>query len=332
MSRAAFQSRSGVVDRLSICLLLLCLTAPLRKAVATEPAPLRFGFSSQIFFEVNETDARAALKVWAQTLGAERGIPVDPALEIMSGTEAIKHALLDRKIDAVSLTTFETWALHRVVPLGPTIILPIISGNTTEEYVLLVHRDNPALGLADLRGKNVAVFGLNRAMMAEVWMETELLANNLGPADTFWSRIDHASKLSRVVLPVFFRKMDACVVTRTGFRTMSELNPQVGQQLKILAQSPPLLGGHLCFRADLDSPYLARFIEGIGHLVGTPAGRQSLFLFHTDQLVARPISDLDDSFALLDRHERLLAEALRTKASDLGREAAPSEVKEGASR
>ena len=42
-----------------------------------EKSRFRFGFSSTTFSDVNENDAKAALKVWTQTLAKERGLSVD---------------------------------------------------------------------------------------------------------------------------------------------------------------------------------------------------------------------------------------------------------------
>ncbi len=288
--------------------LIFGLTGPLRATPAGEPAALRFGFSSQIFFAVNENDARAALKNWAQSVGRDLGVSFDPAMEIFAGTEAIKDALLHGKVDALTMTTVEYWGLRGAVALGP-FIFGRTHGKITEEYLLLVHRDNPAARLADLRGRSVAVLGGARASLAAVWLETLLLEDTLGPAGNFWGKTVQSGKLARVVLPVFFRQIDACIVTREGFRTMSELNPQVGRQLKVLAHSAALVPTVFCFRADLLSPFRDNLIAGIGRFADSPAGRQTLTLFQSDHLEVRPVAELDAACALLDRHQRLLAEA-----------------------
>lgn len=292
-----------------LCLGLGCgLAGSLRADTADQLAPLSFGFSTQLFADVNENDARAALMAWAQALSAQRRIPVDPEMKLYNGTESLKHALLGKSVDAVTITTVEYWALRRDVLLGP-IILGRTHGGVTEEYLLLVHRDNPATRLADLKGQSMGVLRGPRASLAAPWMETLLLEENLGLARTFWKKVTHDSKLSRVVLPVFFRQADACVVTREGFRTMSELNPQVGRQLKILAQSPPLVPDLFCFREELVSPHRDRLLVEIGRIVETTVGRQTLMLFQSDDLEVRPASDLEAACALLDRHQLLSAAA-----------------------
>jgi phosphonate transport system substrate-binding protein len=286
---------------------------------AGEPAPLRFGFSSETFFNVNESDARAALKIWAQTLSSEQGIPVDPVLDIYSGVDAIKAALLSGAVDAVTMTTLEYWAMRDSVPLGP-FIMGRSHGTTTERYVLLVHRDNPATQVADLKGKSLNIAQGARGCLAPIWMETLLFENNLGPAADFWGKTAPGGKLARVVLPVFFRQVDACIVTEAGFRTMSELNPQVGRQLKILAESRELIPVVFCFRQGLDPRYRDKLLANIEAIADAVAGRQTLSLFQAERMEQRPISDLDDACALLDRHQHLV-EAFEAQAT--ARPAAP---------
>ena len=304
----------GIWAAVVACLLVLGQAGPLRSAAADNSAPLRFGFSGAAFVGVNESDVRAALKIWAQTLGAERGIPADPVMQIFPDFGAMKAALVDRKVDAVTMMAEEYWAMRRVVPLG-SVILGWSRGIATEEYLLLVHRDSPVAQLADLRGKSISFVQGSRGSLAPVWLETLLLEGNLGTAELFWGKVTNAPKLSRVVLPVFFGQATACVVTREGLRTMVELNPQVGRQLKILAESPPLIPAVFCFRDDCVSAHRDRLVADIARITDSVAGRQALTLFQSGQLIPGKLSDMDDSCALLDRHERLLRGTYKSPAA-----------------
>ena len=57
------------------------------------------------------------------------------------------------------------------------------------------------------------------------------------------------------------------------------------------------------------------------------AGRQTLALFQSDQIEVRPVAEMDTACALLDRHQRLLAEAGNANATNSGG-AAPSDAGE----
>jgi phosphonate transport system substrate-binding protein len=141
-----------------------------------------------------------------------------------------------------------------------------------------------------------------------------LLKAGLGQTAQFCSRTIQGVKLSQTVLPVFFRQFDACVVTRRGFQVMSELNPQVGQQLKILASSPSMVPVAFLFRADYSDPAKDRIIKEIQGVHSTIAGQQVLTLFQCESLKVLSVAALDSSLELLATHARLM-EALNKPGS-----------------
>jgi len=118
------------------------------------------------------------------------------------------------------------------------------------------------------------------------------------------------------VLPVFFHQADACLLTRAGFQTMNELNPQVGQQLKVLAASAALVPIVFCFRGNYASPDRDKLMDSIDRISETPAGRQTLMLFQSERLVKSPVAALDSACELLDVHRQLRAAALGAQPGD----------------
>ncbi len=269
-------------------------------------ALLRVGFSSSMFTDVNENDAKAAVKAWAQVLAKERNIPIDPEARVLNGTEEISRALQSKLVDAVALTTDEHSRLGREL-LSSEFIVGVNDGRLTEEYVLLVHRDSGIERVGDLRGRSLNFFQNTRMSLASAWLDTLLVKDGLGRTSKFFGRVTQLNKLPRVILPVFFRQSDACVVTRRGFHIMAELNPQVGQQLKVLSSSPELVPAGFCFRRDYNNPLKERILAEFGKVHTTPAGQQVLTIFQSGRLEVHPISILNSSLELLASHSRLCA-------------------------
>ena len=112
-------------------------------------------------------------------------------------------------------------------------------------------------------------------------------------------------KLSKVVLNVFFRQTDACLVTRRGFATMAELNPQVGRQLTILAASPAVVPALFGFRRGFSTQLKSKIIREFGAVHMSPAGQQALTIFQVGQVAERPVTALDSALALLEEYARL---------------------------
>jgi phosphonate transport system substrate-binding protein len=115
------------------------------------------------------------------------------------------------------------------------------------------------------------------------------------------------NKATRVALPVFFRQADACLMTRTSFEVLGELNPQLNKQLRVLAISPELVPAGFAFRADYVSPLRAQMLTEMARLGETPAGQQILALTQAERIVDRPVSCLDNALELLAQHRRLCA-------------------------
>ena len=82
-----------------------CLQAGELPSADNANAPFRFGFASSMLTEVNENDARAAMKVWIQGLSREWGIPVDAEVSVFNGVEGISHEVRSSIVSAVALTT-----------------------------------------------------------------------------------------------------------------------------------------------------------------------------------------------------------------------------------
>ena len=276
-------------------------------AADSNTRPFRFAFSTRMFVDVNENDARAALKIWSNALGQEQGIPVDPETRLLSNKDSIATAILQHEIEAVTITTDEYWVLRNRVSFGP-FIMGIKNGQITEEYLILIRSESPLHKIEDLSGRSIAIFENPRASLAPVWLNTILLKGQHDPLDKYFGKVTWVNKLNKVVLPVFFRQIDACLTTRNGFQTMVELNPQLGKQLKIVAQSPPMVPVLFCFRGDYDSPNRDKLRSSIGNIHKTIAGRQTVTLFQTEKLAEHPISMADNAIELLDEYERLCAQ------------------------
>ena len=291
----------GVVPFLFALAVLADDTAPNE----TFTARFRLGFSSATFTAVNENDAKAGIKVWARTLLSERGQPVDPEPVVLKDPEAINEALRGALVDAITLNTDEYWKLDRELVTGP-FIGGLNEGRITEEYVLLVHRDSKWSSLESLRGRSLVFFQNSRMSLASVWLDTVLLEGGFTCATNFCQVTAH-SKLTKVVLPVFFRQADACVVTLRGFKTMAELNPQVGQRLKVLATSPELVPTGFIFRRGYTDSLKETIVLELAKIKDSPAGQQVLTLFQSGSLEAHPLACLDRALALLETHRRMTA-------------------------
>ena len=265
---------------------------------------VRFAFSSQMFTVVNENDAKASVKAWALAIARERHVPMSTEPIILSGAAQLKQSLLDATIDGAAVTTEEYLSLPPELQ-GTNLFMSFIGGQFTEEYLLLVNANSGITNLGGLHGRKLVLFDSPRASLAPVWLDVILTEKGLGTATEYFSQKLKAEKLTKVVLPVFFHQQDACIVTRRGFDTMCELNPQVRAQLRVLATSPALVPAVGFIRLTYVSPLREAMLAALKGLEKTAAGTQVLTLFQSDQLREAPAKLLDSARALLAVHRHL---------------------------
>ena len=298
----------GLRAGLAWALLLWAASAPVGHGQeASAPAithPFRLGFSSRLFVDINETDAKVFLKVYTETIAKKVNFETDPRPVILDGVVALEQALQSGQVDSVTLTTLEYLTMSANMQSGP-LVLPIINGRSTEEYVLLVHRDGPIKEIGDLRGRSLVWIDNPRACLALIWLDTLLAQQGLGPTDQSFGKMTPTKKMSQAVLLVFFRQADVCLTTRSGFQTAAELNPQVGRQLRVLATSPELVNQIFCYRPDYPTPLLKEVVAAATTMHMTPDGRQLQTVFKVDRVEEQPPTCLDSARELLATHRRL---------------------------
>ena len=270
--------------------------------------PFKIAMTANMFTEVNEGEARAAMKVWIMTVAKEHQIPVDPELIVYRGAEAALRTVETDRIDGYGVTVEEFKALSARIAFD-RIGVGTRTGSFQENYVVLVREDSGWAELADLRGRDLLVLQNPRMSMAHVWLDTVLLEKGLGRASAFFGHSEYYNKPSQVALPVFFRKAAACLTTLKSFEAMQELNPQLGKQLRVLAQSPDLMTSVFAFRADFRPSYREQLFQEMQRLRESPAGQQILTLLQSERVEEKPLSSLDSSLALLTKYQRLCAAA-----------------------
>ena len=189
--------------------------------------PFRLAFSVSMFKDVNEADIRAAMKVWIMTIVKDLDMAVDPDPNIQPTVAAMAEFGLTHQVDGFALTTPELAHLSRKMPFD-RIAIGTTDGQLGDKYLLIVQRDSGIDRLEQLKGLDINVLDHPRMSLAMIWLETRLLTAQLGSTEDFFSHVNLNTNATRVVLPVFFKSIAACLVSRAVFDVMAELNPQLG--------------------------------------------------------------------------------------------------------
>ena len=302
-----------------VLLLLLFLpfvvTAADAAAVGANEHAVRFCISGGMLRTVNENDARASLKAYSKQLAESRGINADPNPTVFNGTSELARLLNTEAADFTTLTTEEFLAMEESLT-GP-LLMSVINGSVFEEYVLLLRADSGVNMLPELKGRRLSVVDNPQTSMADCWLEVLLGEQKLGSPEKFFSRVTRVAKASQAVLPVFFHQCDACLVTRKGFALMGELNPQLTNQIRVLAVSPQIVPHLTCFRAGFALSTKERIAKAAKEASSFIGGKQLMTIFQCDRVEELPSARLDSA-------RELLAARARLRGNTDGAESAPS--------
>ncbi len=279
-----------------------------------EPIRFRFAISSRLFTGVNENDAKASIKVWARTAVGTSGVPLHSEAVFIDSTEGFIAAFKEKEIEAACLSSEQYVAIQREVELSDQ-FAEAIQVRGGETFLLLVHEESNFRTPEDLKGHNLMLYDHVRANLAMLWLDVFLAKQGLVSATNHFGDLIAIKKLSSVVLPVFFRKADACLVPKTSFDTLVELNPQLGRKLRPVAASQKLVTGVSCFRANWDPPRRAEIVASFLNMDSTPAGQQILTVFQAGKLGRISDAELATVRELLDDHQRFFCTS-RSKSID----------------
>ena len=251
------------------------------------------------FRNVNESDAKAAFRIFAQSAGRKRGYDVDAEVRLFDNPAECEAEI---KKGTVQLAILDVWDYlgMDINPAMEPMFVHLEQGSVLRNYLLLTRRGNGLTNLASLRGRDLTVFEGKGGNICRAWLGRLLLTNHLEPMETFFSRLEPVTKPATAVLPVFFGTKTACLVDRGGLQIMSELNPQVGSNLVIVASSEPFLESITCLsKAGWASEHTRQdVIKCLEDLHLDPEGRQILLLFKLDRLVPFKNEYLDSARTL----------------------------------
>lgn len=262
--------------------------------------------SSGILNHVNHNDARAALKVWFDLVGQQRGFLLDSRVDIIDTVAEIRARLQSHSADLVMMgipAYLELESSHLVAP-----VLTDARGAqraAAYSYVLLVNRSQTAASVGGMRGKNILVFSRDGQLTGTAWLEVMLNKEKLGRAASFFGSLKVAEKAQSCILPLFFGTVDACVVDEVNLNLASEMNPQL-RQLRVIARSRPVIESVIVMPTE-PYPYQKELFDAMLSLHEDPRGRQLLMVFRTDRLVRLLPEDLESVRELWKEYDRVLA-------------------------
>lgn len=300
--------KSRLICRALVLLLVLLFAAGgWAEPNGRETVMLNVGLGRNGFTGINQTDARAALKIFTQSMGRRKGYDLDVTVLTFDSEKELADAITSDSLNLIVVQA-SYYLQEKLDSLLEPLGLPVESGQGAHEYLLLVGKDSPYQNLGDLRGKRILLFESIICNLSQYWIETVLMDEENEPFDGYFlsARIEH--KPSKVILPVFFGQADACVIHRPALDILRELNPQIGRRLRAIEISKPLVDALVCMsKKDHLTPACRKdVIDAMFSIDSDVYGQQILMLFKAEGLVRFKEEDLSNTRALVKKHNELI--------------------------
>jgi len=270
----------------------------------SDPYHLRIAFSNKAFVSVPKEDIRVAVQVLTKKVARKSDISAES--RIIENTSEIEKDLKAKKVDLIAVSPEEFIQIRGRMPLEP-VMVTVDNKSHEVELLLLARKDSGINRVADLKNRSIALpsktsqFGA----MYQIWSETLIMKEGVGSLGAFFSAVVETRNASQAVMPVFFRKIDACVVSSRSFELASELNPQIARELKVIARIGKLCGGIIAQRGDLPEEIKLKIRRALTTLHEDQEGRQMFVLFQLNRLTPFRPEYLWATEALYSEHRSL---------------------------
>ncbi|QOY54216.1 PhnD/SsuA/transferrin family substrate-binding protein [Candidatus Sulfurimonas marisnigri] len=257
---------------------------------------LHVGSDASSVNDVNIKDMTIATDVWLKEIAKE--INLDTSTTIYENPAHMAQDFADGKLDYVAAFGLVFVKYFDLSKLSDGFAQAFLNGEK-ETFVVVVNKESGINTLSDLEGKSISIQEYDEA--AKLYIEykiKEKLENLTTKFETYPSR-------QRALLKLFFGKVKAAVSTNKSYALATELNPQIGQKLKII-EITNLQATTFGFLSKSMNENTKKLISnGAKNIHKTKRGRQLLTLYKTEMISDSKLEDLKPFQELYDKTNHL---------------------------
>lgn len=282
---------------------LVCLSIMPIANAADDPfakESLRAGFYAKSFPDFSAEDIEITVKLLSEELGKDVG--VNSVVTVYSDIEAMRR-------------DFETGVINFVVA-SSILLATQFDTDLFSDGFRLVLLDGLAdrllvLGQSKPNAENFGSYRGQRLVLTQYDPMTELYLDYLS-----WSHFKQSyrnsfkvmnpeRKAHQLMLMLFFNQADVTCVYQNHYQTAIELNPQIRERLKVLAQVENLPQGIGLFHKRTPQAFREKVINESAKLHNSPRGQQLLQLFKSERAIRASVDDMTAVIELNRAHKRL---------------------------
>lgn len=285
-----------------ICFCFLIVISNLMSVAFAEPYHLVAGSSTLGLLENDKQNVTLGFSSAFNSLLTTQNVKCD--FKSFDSSDELAEAIEKNQVNAffgspVEFLKTESYFLENPIASG-------IIGNQLKSRILLVVRaESEIKSLAQLRGKKLSIQKSIANDLGGLYLETLLLENKLPLIKNFFLDTQSSETSNRALVDLFFKKVDATLLSENYFQIAVELNPQLLLQTRILVASEP----YLIFVAALRKGTPPQEVDGIKNSLlnvnKTAKGKSILNLMKVQGFKEISLNDLSNVRDLMAKNQRL---------------------------
>ncbi|MFT4549849.1 MAG: ABC-type phosphate/phosphonate transport system substrate-binding protein [Verrucomicrobiales bacterium] len=250
-------------------------------AVAVEPSVLRVSLPISSFASKSQSDASIAVGVFLKR--CFEGSDLRYESRVYETDTDLIEAIQNGRSDVFIMNASLYLDSAEKAAIRPLLVTANTGDKALETLVLVCAKDRL---LSDLKDGTLIIDNSARGRTPERWISDSLIRYGSDElAEDYFLSINFVKAASRAVIPVYFGKADAAIISATDFEKMCEHNPDITKRLYIASKSKPLARSIVCMRADYDDYRPNQIVEVLGQLHQSEDGRSFLERIATTKLL-----------------------------------------------
>lgn len=204
-------------------------------------ARLNMGFYlSSISERTNRSDIEVSLNFWAKDLfemeSKKHNFAITSSTAILfDSIEDMQKAFARGELDMIIAPPLLISRYFNRADLGDGFV-GMLEEKKTERLLLIARTDKNINHIKDLRGKRLMM--IEDDELADIFLDNLVLKDLQKSYKNIVLSTQRQKKNSRIILDVFFDKADVGVIYNSSYQVMTELNPDIKNKIKILAEYP----------------------------------------------------------------------------------------------
>lgn len=241
-------------------------------------------FSANLLQNMKIEDAIATTRILAKKIQQKMELKEDIEIVVAENFNDLLNEI-KKPYDFILATGVETELIKRKHNIE-LVLVNETNGTYGFEYYLIVNKSKNFNSLNSLKNSKISILSKSELHTAPIWLDKLLRDEKLASKEKFFSEIIYDYKANNVLLPVFFNKMDAAIISKPAYELLCELNPQIKKQIKILLQSDNLIFGVISFDGrNKDAKRKEFMLDVLKTLHEENYGKQLLDLFMVEKII-----------------------------------------------